>query len=357
MALNKSFRNAAFGGFNKEDVLHYIDEMTESTKTLEAGLKNQLNSLTASRNELTNRVSTFAEQVQELEQQLGEERTNLRELASMRDQLYIELQVKQQALDTAVTRREKDIADCEREIAMYLEQKRRLTDELSQAQEKGNKYDEIQQDLKQIRLDAESSAFRMVEEAQVQSMEAVSVVDDVKDEIDTFKEDIGQIRSDLSIGTVTLEDRLDSLYYTLDSHVQKLCGIKAQFYASNGIPIDENDFACFVPQPKEPENKPEPASKQEELPEEQTMDIEETTEQPPEPAAAEPALEMSACFNELQAATGPETEVLPAAPEPPLESAQPVLTQEGSAPAAEEPTRRFFWDDEEAADEDEYEGF
>lgn len=354
MALNRSFRNAAIGGFNKEDVLNYIDEMTENTRTLEAGLKNQLNSLTASRNDLTNKVSNFEERVKELEQQLGQERSNLRELASLRDQLYVELQVKQQELDTAVSRREKDISDCEREIAMYLEEKRRMAEELSKVREKENKYDEIQKDLKRIRIDAESDAFRMVEEAKVQSMEAVSVVDDVKVEIDTFKQDIGQIRSDLDIGTDTLRDRLDSLYYTLDSYVQKLCGIKAQFYAANGIPIDENGLACPAPQPEESESQTDSIQEQEQPPEEQPAVTVEMSEQPTEQDTPEVS---SIVEPAEEAAVEEKAEEALEMPEPPDEVAQPVLTMEDSAPVSEEPTHRFLWDDEEAADEDEYEGF
>ena len=52
--------------------------------------------------------------VEELEQQLEEEKEHVRRVSSMRDYLYTELEHKQQELDEEVKARQDDLAACKR---------------------------------------------------------------------------------------------------------------------------------------------------------------------------------------------------------------------------------------------------
>ena len=103
-------------------------------------------------------------------------------------------------------------------------------------------YDELQGNLKRIRMKAEAEAYQMVETAKEQSMDAISVVDDVVEEISVFRSDVGKIREDIQIGPETAKDRLNALYDSLDRYVGKLQGIKERFYEAHHLPLLEEDY-------------------------------------------------------------------------------------------------------------------
>lgn len=254
MDYQKLFKSTEKNGFYRDDVIRYMKEMEKNTRDAEAELKDQIELLTQSREELTQEVSEFSTQVEVLEHQLDEEKERVRKVSSMRDYLYTELEQKQQELDDEAKARQSDLAACKREIELYLAQKQQLQEQVDELSVKTQKYDELQGNLKRIRQQAESQAYEMLETAKEQSMDAISIVDDVVGEIQVFRSDIGQIRSDIRIGTQTAEDRLNSLYDTLDSYLGKLNGIKARFYEAHHLTVTEDgyDYVSIAPAEQEP---------------------------------------------------------------------------------------------------------
>lgn len=247
MDITKDFKIAAEDGYDKEDVLHYIEELERDSQTAQEDLKNQIENLAQSRDELSHEVASFSEHVGELEQKLSEEKERVRVAAGLRDHLYTELEHKQQELDAEILARKSDVAACELEIANYLKEKQEMQAQMEALSHQSKKYEEVRASLKRIRMNAEMEAFRMVEEAKEQSMDAISVVDDVAREIHIFKEDIKQLREDIHIGPDTAEDRLNALYYTLENYMDKLTGIKERFYAAHHIPAEEGyDYMDIV---------------------------------------------------------------------------------------------------------------
>ncbi|MCI9272734.1 MAG: hypothetical protein HFE39_02115 [Clostridiales bacterium] len=266
MDYKKLFRAAEQNGFHRDDVIHYLKEMEKNTQDAEAVLKDQIELLTQSREELTQEVSEFSNQVKGLEQQLKEEKDRVHQVSSMRDYLYTELEHKQQELDEEVKARQNDMAACKREIERYLTQKKKLQNQVEQLSVKNQKYDEIQNSLKRIRMKAESEAFQMLETAKEQSMDAISVVDDVVEEIEVFQSDIGQIKADLQIGPHTAEDRLNGLYDALDQYVGKLKGIKEHFYQVHHLSDGQDGYDYMGIAPDCQEKQQEDAEAEEELP-------------------------------------------------------------------------------------------
>ena len=57
MDYKKLFRAAEQNGFHRDDVIHYLKEMEKNTQDAEAVLKDQIELLTQSREELTQEVS------------------------------------------------------------------------------------------------------------------------------------------------------------------------------------------------------------------------------------------------------------------------------------------------------------
>ena len=184
----------------------------------------------------------------------------------MRDYLYTELEQKQQELDEEVKARQDDLVACKREIERYLVQKKKMRKQIEELSVKNQKYDELQGNLKRIRMKAEAEAYQMVETAKEQSMDAISVVDDVVEEISVFRSDVGKIREDIQIGPETAKDRLNALYDSLDRYVGKLQGIKERFYEAHHLPLLEEDYQYIGIVPGGPQENSESAEAEEELP-------------------------------------------------------------------------------------------
>lgn len=266
MDYQKLFRSTGKNGFNRDDVIQYMQETEKNTQSAQEELKDQIELLTQSKEELTQEISAFSSHVEELEQQLEEEKEHVRRVSSMRDYLYTELEHKQQELDEEVKARQDDLAACKREIERYLAQKKKMQKQVEELSVKNQKYDELQGNLKRIRMKAEAEAYQMVETAKEQSMDAISVVDDVVEEISLFRSDVGKIREDIHIGTETAEDRLNALYDSLDHYVGKLKGIKERFYEAHHLPLSEESYQYTSIAPGSVQENSECAEAEEELP-------------------------------------------------------------------------------------------
>ena len=65
---NIKMRTSAFGGFNKNDVLAYIDALSRKYKSVESGLNERISDLTSSRETLSSQVSDFSARIAALEE-------------------------------------------------------------------------------------------------------------------------------------------------------------------------------------------------------------------------------------------------------------------------------------------------
>ncbi|HIS69749.1 MAG TPA: hypothetical protein IAA58_10350 [Candidatus Gallacutalibacter stercoravium] len=155
------------------------------------------------------------------------------ECAALKDAL----QMKQREL----AEQEEAMAALQREIADEIERRHTLEARLELLQRDMHQYEEWKGSVKRVRQQAESEAFRLVEEAKAQAMDAVCVLDDVLQQIEVLRADLAGLKGDLQIGTATVEDRVDSMCYALGSYQTKLRGMKQRFYEKNGLPLDENE--------------------------------------------------------------------------------------------------------------------
>jgi chromosome segregation ATPase len=242
MDYDRLFREALEKGLSREDIIRYLAQLEEETKNAEQKVQTRINSLNSARDELSGEVSQFSDHVEDLEKQLEREKERVRKLTAERDQLYAKLETTEMELDRSGLMRQQELEQCEKEIAEFLEEKKRLQEQLRSTESKAQKYEEMRSNLKRLRAKAEYEAYSMVETAKEQSMDAVSVVDDLSQEITVFQSDLGKIKEDFKIGTATLEDRLDALYYALEHHVETLQGIKIRFYKKHRIPVEESSY-------------------------------------------------------------------------------------------------------------------
>ena len=139
------------------------------------------------------------------------------------------------------------------QIAALLEGRKELNKEIERLQEKwlnaqrqddelirkSRQYDDIQFHLYEIHQKAEADAQEIRDSAKEQAMDAVFVIDDIKEAVAVFQQDLKALKKDLEIGSDTLEDRVTSFLYSLESFENTLDQIKLRFYQDNHLPWEK----------------------------------------------------------------------------------------------------------------------
>lgn len=92
------------------------------------------------------------------------------------------------------------------------------------------KYNNIIKKINTIKLSAELFSTELIEESETQAMESINVVDDILKEIEIFKKDVETLKSDLNIGTLTMQDRIYNFSFSINSFSSNLINIKNKFY-------------------------------------------------------------------------------------------------------------------------------
>lgn len=164
------------------------------------------------------------------------------EMTASRNALYQSLQETQMRLAQAQGQRDNDVEAYQKELAQRLEEKRELQKQVDMFSIKAKRYDELQDSLIKIKMDAEIKAHSVVDEAQEKAMDTVMLIDDIEKEIRLFREDIEYLRRDIRIGTLTLDDRLENVYLRLCKNLDKLTKIREEFYIKNSLPLDEQEL-------------------------------------------------------------------------------------------------------------------
>ena len=133
---NIKMRTSAFGGFNKNDVLAYIDALSRKYKSVESDLNGKISELSASRESLAEQVSDFSARIATLEEACAkaneaaektkEEREAARSEAS-------ELRRKAVMLEVENNRLKSQISTGEKEAEKIREEKEKIADAIIDA--------------------------------------------------------------------------------------------------------------------------------------------------------------------------------------------------------------------------------
>lgn len=186
-------------------------------------------------------IEQLKERLHETELELSDKKITLIEITAARNALYNSLQSLQMQLADVTAQRENDIEAYEAELRRRLDEKHALQEKYDILVIKAKRYDELQESLMNIKMKAEARALGVIDEAQEKAMDAVNVIDMIEKEVNLFREDIVWLRRDIKVGTITLDDRLDTLYQRICKNMDALTKIKNNFYKSNNIPMD-NEF-------------------------------------------------------------------------------------------------------------------
>lgn len=186
-------------------------------------------------------IEQLKERLHNAELELSDKKIALIEITAARNALYNSIQSLQMQLADVTAQRENDIEAYEAELRQRLDEKHALQEKYDLLVIKAKRYDELQESLMNIKMKAEARALGVIDEAQEKAMDAVNIIDSIEKEVNLFREDIAWLRRDIKIGTITLDDRLDTLYQRICKNMDLLIEIKKDFYKSNHLPFD-NDF-------------------------------------------------------------------------------------------------------------------
>ena len=186
---------------------------------------------------LTKKIKSLTDENTKLKKELKNQNDILESIKDENLRLYETLKKHQSAFSEIIMQKDDDISIIEKELSKYIEEKSQLQKQIDKLTIKSKRYDKFQGNLLKIQLKAESTALKMIEEAQAQSMESISIIDDIAREVYLFMVDTYKLKEDLKIGTVTIEDRISSICYKFNYHLEILKQIKKNFYETNNLNI------------------------------------------------------------------------------------------------------------------------
>jgi len=223
-------------------------------------------------------INFLERKLEEAKLEVTDKNIALIEMRAARDALYQSVQDSQMKLAEIVGQHDNDIQAYQKELTLRLQEKRALQEQIDILSIKARRYDEFQESVIKMKTDAQVRAHNIIDEAQERAYDTVTLISNIEKEMELFSEDIVLLRHDIKTGTLTLDDRLDTVYIRLRKNLDKLTEIKKDFYKRNSLPMDEQEQEPEFPDGKPPVVKYQYEAKVEEK-------AEKTVSEKPEKAA------------------------------------------------------------------------
>ena len=257
-------KTRAFGGFEKTQVLAYIDKLREENRQAEEELEAKIASISQAKDALSESIGQFEGQIRQLESQLTAKKDKINELTGVIDTLGNEISQHKQTL-----------AAKDQEIKSYQETNRRLSFAAEANGEKAKRYSELTTQVGEIIIEARRSAADIVEAAQaaaeISHRDLLGTARRMADEMTGFRQDIAEIRHTVGQMTDSINTRIDAIETAAcdlekrlaDTVVDKteesaLSSTEVKSEAGDGDPDDTP--ADYLPETAEDETYEEPSS-------------------------------------------------------------------------------------------------
>jgi len=213
------FRNSTIGGFNKIDVLTYIDKMNNKIHVMEKKQKLQINEFKKYVKNLENDLGTYNNQINILEDQMG--------LLKHKNDILNE---KRKNLEANLFENKIKIEMLSNETSLEKEENRLLNEKNEKLREKSQKYDKIINQLGEIVLEAHVKAESIIMESKEQAEEITKASGTMLDFISlTFAEFTSEFEAVKKIvykNSATIRDNLDSVEDSFVYEIEKFDEMK-----------------------------------------------------------------------------------------------------------------------------------
>lgn len=257
MEISGEFKKSAFGGFNRKEVLDYIEQITIRTKENETQLHTKIQEISAANQALEGETIALKEKNQQLEKQLQEKNAQLSTLSEENQIITGKLTETETALsdlvnqssgtesklreqEAALTAAQKKLAQLtlqleekscslERAEARLTEAERHNTetaDKLQALEAKSEKYDEFSYQLGEVFLDAHKRADMVLDHALSEAQELAtstnSAAKEIVDDFVSLQDSVRQIRSCVNTSLDVMNRQLACLTKELEEVIQRL---------------------------------------------------------------------------------------------------------------------------------------
>ena len=257
MELSGEFHRTAFGGFNRKEVLNYIEQLTNQTNENQTKLDKKIRELSDSIIDLEKENQTLKDKTKELETELSNYQETQTQILQENTELKEKIEKTEESLKNTTTQATEKKKELEEKISALTQAQARAAQlqsqleekntalaqaetKLQQAQalsgsavskiqeleEKSEKYDEFSHQLGAVFLDAHKRADLVLDQALAQAEElANSTNNSAKEIIDDFvslQENVRNIRSSVNTSLDIMNRQLSCLTKELENVIQRL---------------------------------------------------------------------------------------------------------------------------------------
>lgn len=191
-------------GYDKEEVLKYIDEMRASAQKAETQLQEKMDQITRSREQLEEKIAAFESRVQDVSVELDKEKGKNKKLSEM-----IEL------LQEEIDRQRRRSEASERDYQTMQQHNHQLLEQVRQAQDKSRRYDEAAASIGSAILQAQQTANTIIgtanDRAQLISKDADRFIGGVLEKIEGMQQDFHTLRGKMNESIAMLNARFDQI--------------------------------------------------------------------------------------------------------------------------------------------------
>lgn len=215
MEQKAEFKTSLFGGYEKESVLKYIDDMSRAAAESEAKLQEQIEQITRSRQGLEEQIAEFEKRMQDASETIDAEKGKNKKLSEMIGLLQEEIDHQRRQGESRT-----------REYQAAQEKNRQLQEQVRQVEEKSKLYDEAAASIGSAILQAQQTAQSIVDEAGGQAKEIVDRANTqaqaITDDAQRFIDRVLQKMDDMQQEFLTLRGRMDESINQLNNRFAQL---------------------------------------------------------------------------------------------------------------------------------------
>lgn len=202
-------RTSFFGGFDKKEVLTYIDRLREENAAAQADLDRRLEEVTAARNDLGEQVAGFERKLVEMGGELDERSGRIKEL---NDEIY--------RLQSELKTSQKNADDTGRALVLQKEQNRILMERGRETEARAKRYDDVSAQLGDIILTARCSANELIDAAQGEAdrikTDAEKASERVMNELLSLRGELTRMREQMADMVEGFSNRITAIEDILD---------------------------------------------------------------------------------------------------------------------------------------------
>ena len=199
---NIKMRTSAFGGFNKNDVLAYIDALSRKYKTIESDLNGKISELTASRESLADQVSDFSARIATLEEACEKARETAEKTKEEREAARSEA------------------SELRRKAVLLEVENNRLKSQLSTGEKEAEKIREEKEKIADAIIDARKNAQLIMNSARDQAVgkirDAEEEINGLHNKVESFIGDVEEMKKSMAEMLRRMESNVDEIGLRLD---------------------------------------------------------------------------------------------------------------------------------------------